>query len=175
MRLDPLVLLLLIGGLLAGLGTGAVVTVKTRKSGPRWTGLLPEARAKVEQLEEAARAAGLSVMFWDGWRSPAASAANIAAGASKLKDPLNSTHVWGVGFDVVFRTAAGLPTWPPDNDPRWRKLAELGRGFGLKSGGLSWGWDWPHFELPGYSVPLIRRSWGANYAGFLTARGATVT
>lgn len=174
MRINPLLILLATVALLAGLGTGAAIVAKTRKSGPRWTGLTPAARAKVNELEQAAKARGLNVMFWDGWRSPASSAANIAAGTSKLKDPLNSTHVWGVGFDVVFRNAAGLPFWPPDNDPRWRQLAEVGRSIGLFSGGLAWGWDWPHFQLPGVNLVDIRHRWGANYAGFLASQGATL-
>lgn len=142
-----------------------------RMSGPRWTRLLPEARAKAQQLVQAARSAGLDVMFWDGWRSPEESAANAAAGTSKLTDPYNSYHVWGAAFDIVFRTATGLPTWPPETDPRWRQLAEIGQRLGLYSGGLNWGWDWPHFQLQSVSMPAVRQRWGSDYLAFLKSNG----
>jgi hypothetical protein len=156
-------------------GARAIAAVSGRKSGPRWERLHPELRAKIEQLEQAAAAAGLEVMFWDGWRDPEASAANIAAGTSRLKDPLNSTHVWGLGADVVFKNALGMPSWPADDDPRWRELAELGRGLGLDSGGIMWGWDWPHFQLPGFPVAGLRAQYGTNFLAFVDSFGGAVT
>ena len=153
---------------------GGYVVTTQRQSGPRWDRLLPQARAKVEQLLAAARAAGLDVMFWDGWRSPEESAKNVAAGTSKVSDPINSLHVWGVAFDIVFRNAAGLPVWPPETDPRWRQLAEIGQGLGLYSGGLNWGWDWPHFQLTGYTAGKLRAAYDRDYLAFLEAKGVAV-
>lgn len=161
-------------GALILLGTGGYTVLTKRMSGPRWDRLLPAARAKAEQLIGLAQQTGLPVMFWEGWRSPEASAANMAAGTSKIKDPLDSLHIWGVAFDLVFQDAAGLPSWPPAEDPRWRQLAELGQSIGLMSGGLKWGWDWPHFQLPGYNAGQIRSRWGSNYLAFLSNNGATV-
>lgn len=154
-------------------GGGYVMTTQ-RQSGPRWHRLLPEARTKAQQLIDQARAAGLDVMFWDGWRSPEDSQKNIDAGTSKVSDPFNSLHVWGAAFDIVFRNAAGLPVWPPDTDPRWRQLAEIGRRLGLYSGGLHWGWDWPHFQLADYTAGVLRASYGNNYQAFLAQRGVAI-
>lgn len=148
--------------------------VESRMTGPRWDRLTPQAKAKAQELVNLARDRGLDVMFWDGWRDPEASAANIAAGTSKLKDPLDSLHVWGVAFDLVFRGTLGQPTWPEPNDPRWRELAELGESIGLKSGLLMWGWDGPHFQLPDTSAAALRGRWGGDYLAFLTDAGATV-
>jgi hypothetical protein len=152
-----------------------VGSIANRKNGPRWERLHPELRAKVEELERRAQVSGLDVMFWDGWRSPEASAANIAAGASKVKNPLDSLHVWGLAADIVFRNALGVAYWPEDTDPRWRQLAAIGEALGLKSGGLMWGWDWPHFQLPGYTSAALRASWGASYLDFIGSTGAIVT
>lgn len=161
-------------GALMLIGTGGYMALTERMSGPRWDRLVPAAKAKAEQLLALAANAGLPVMFWEGWRSPEASAANMAAGTSQIKDPLDSLHVWGVAFDIVFKNAAGLPEWPPETDPRWRQLAELGQSIGLVSGGLSWGWDWPHFQLPGYTAGSIRARYGSDYYAFLAQSGATV-
>lgn len=158
-------------GVLLLAGGGVVAVVTDRKSGPRWGRLLPEARSLADQLVSQARAAGLDVMFWEGWRSPEDSAKNMQAGTSKIKNPLDSLHVWGVAFDIVFRNAAGLPTWPPESDPRWHQLAEIGQRLGLVSGGLNWGWDWPHFQLPGYSASSLRSGYSNNYLAFLSSRG----
>lgn len=163
-----------IGALLVAVAGGGYAVTTQRMTGPRWTRLLPEARAKAQQLIAAARAAGLDVMFWDGWRSPEESAANAAAGTSKLADPYNSHHVWGAAVDIVFRNAAGLPVWPTDTDPRWRQLAEIGQRLGWLSGGLAWGWDWGHFQLRSVSMADLRARWGTDYLAFLRSAGVAV-
>lgn len=155
-------------------GGGYYVTQTDRKRGPRWDRLLPQMRAKVLELEQRANAAGLPVMFFEGWRTPEASAANMAAGTSKVKDPLDSLHVWGAAADLVFRNAAGLPYWPPATDPRWRQLAKLGESIGLRSGGLMWGWDWPHFQLPGVTAGALRARYQTNFLAYLRDNGALV-
>lgn len=173
--MDKLGWWLLLGtGLLLALGGVGYVAMTQRQSGPRWDRLLPEAKLKAQQVIAAATAAGLDVMFWDGWRSPETSAANMQAGTSKVKNPLDSLHVWGAAFDIVFKNAAGLPEWPPETDPRWRQLAEIGRRLGLVSGGLAWGWDWPHFQLVGYTAGLLRAQNADNYLAFLQRSGAQV-
>lgn len=159
-----------VGALLLA-GGPILSTVTERKRGPRWERLHPELRRLVPLIEAEARAQGLDVMFWDGWRDPHASAANIAAGTSRLKDPVNSLHVWGLAVDFAFRGKLGTPTWPPDSDPRWRALAAIMERHGLKSGGRMWGWDWPHGELPGYPMAELRRRYGANYLAFIAQAG----
>ena len=173
MRRFPWWLFALGVGLVLAAGGGYVVTTR-RQTGPRWERMLPEARAKAEALLREATAAGLEVMFWDGWRSPEDSQKNIDAGTSRVTDPFNSLHVWGAAFDIVFRNTAGLPYWPPDTDPRWRELAQIGRRLGLYSGGLHWGWDWPHFQLPSHTIGVLRASYGNNYLAFLQSNGVAV-
>lgn len=141
-----------------------------RRSGLRWVRLLPETRDISDKLVSQAREAGLDVMFWDGWRSPKDSENNMKNGTSKIKNPLDSLHVWGVAFDIVFRNATGQPLWPPETDKRWRQLAEIGKSLGLVSGGLEWGWDWPHFQLPGYSAGSLRKLYNDNYLEFLSSK-----
>jgi hypothetical protein len=145
-----------------------------RKHGPRWDRLHPDLRAAVEQVEQLATSSGLDVMFWDGWRDPEVEKADIARGVSHLKDPLNSLHPWGLAADIVFKNAVGAPTWLEDAaqpkgwiDPRWRQLAAIMEQVGLKSGGLMWGWDWPHAQLAGYTAASVRGEWGDNYLAFI--------
>lgn len=158
----------------AGTVEKLTATFGGRMSGPRWDRLTPEAKAKATELLNAAQAQGLDVMFWDGWRDPEEEKKHIADGTSKLKDPLNTLHAWGTAFDIVFRNAIGGPTWPPSNDPRWRQLAELGANLGLFSGGLTWGWDWPHFQLAGITAADLRARYGSDFLAYLTDSGATV-
>jgi hypothetical protein len=166
--------LLLGAGALLLVGGGAGYYIMTqRMTGPRWDRLLPEMKTKALALLTAAEKAGLSVMFWEGWRDPAVEVANIASGTSKLKDPLNSMHVWGSAVDIVFKNAAGMPEWPPATDPRWKQLAQIAKSLGLVSGGLAWGWDWDHFQLPG-NLSALRSTYGTNYLAYIQRSGATV-
>jgi hypothetical protein len=173
--------LLALGALALLTAGGGYVMATNRKTGARWNRLLPAARAAAEKLEAAARAEGLNVMFFDGWRSPEESARNYVAGTSRLSDPYNSYHVWGAALDVAFVNAAGLPTWLEDSskpkgwvDPRWKQLAAIGQRLGLYSGGINWGWDWGHFQLPGYSVSALRAKYGNDYLAFLAQAGVAV-
>lgn len=168
----------LVGLSLLGIGLavgGGYVIVNARKNGARWSNMIPDARAKADQLEAQANAAGLPVMFWEGWRTPDDEAALMRnpAGVTKVREPLDSSHVWGYGFDFVFRNAAGLPSWPPATDPRWRQLAQIAQQLGLLSGGLTWGWDWPHFQLPDYSTASLKTDW-ADPAAFLESQGVAI-
>jgi len=144
-----------------------------RQSGDRWNKMLPEARAKALALVQLATENGLPVMFWEGWRSPDATLKNIAAGTSKVADAFSSLHTWGVAFDIVFKGVMGEPVWPDATDPRWKQLAQLGESIGLKSGGLMWGWDWPHFQLPGYTASELKTEWNNDFLAFLADRGVS--
>lgn len=186
------ILTLLVAAIIGG-GV-AYVAVTNRKRGPRWTRLTPTMRRKVNELEQKARSQGLNVMFWDGWRDPSVTIANIKAGTSKLKDPLSGYHTWGEGADIVFRDAMGLPNWPegvlkrPDGseyiNPQWLKLGKVGESIGLKWGGrwrrlgtaIAPGrglFDGPHFQSA-RTVASIRAQWGNNYAGYLQSQGVTM-
>jgi len=167
--------LLLGAGALLLLGGGAgYYMMMARMSGPRWDRLLPETKARTLALLAAAQAAGLQVMFFKGWRDPAVEAQNIQNGTSHLKDPYDTRHTWGAAVDLTFKNALGMPYWPPVTDPRWKQLAELGVAQGFKSGGLSWGWDWGHFELPNFDLAGIRSTYGRNYLAYLSNNGVAV-
>ena len=166
-------ILLLVVGAIAGTGYYAVTT--GRKRGKRWTWLVPEARTKAIQLVREANRQGLNVMFWDGWRDPAETLHNIAKGTSKVKDAYGSKHTWGVAFDIVFKDALGLPSWPPASDPRWQKLGAIGKQLGLKWGGDFRGFfDGPHFELPDFNMTTARNAYGINYQGWLAYKGVGI-
>jgi len=148
------------------------IIMSIRRSGPRWNKMLPQTQQKADALVLLAKANGLDVMFYDGWRSPEDVMENLKAGTSKITDPYGSLHTWGVAFDIVFvDPTTGGPSWLTDNDPRWIKLAKLGESIGLKSGGLMWGWDYPHFQMPGYSSNNFKRQYGNNYDMFLAQNG----
>ena len=146
-----------------------------RKTGDRWNYMLPGTREKVAALETLAAHNGLLVMFWDGWRDPADTLKNIAAGTSKVTDAFGSLHTWGLAFDMVFIGPLGEPVWLPDTDPRWKQLAQLGESIGLKSGGIMWGWDWPHFQMPGFSYSALKYIYDTDYETFLSERGVMLT
>lgn len=162
-------------------GGGYFAVTAGRKYGKRWTWLLPEAQRKALELERLAKANGLNVMFWDGWRDPAETLQNIAKGTSKVADAWASNHTWGIAFDMVFKNAIGLPEWPagpPNPDPRWYRLGELGESIGLKWGGRWWNpqtktgfFDGPHFELPNIALTDLRAKYGTNYQQWLSAKG----
>lgn len=153
-------------------GGGYFAVTAGRKIGKRWKWLIPEARTKATQLEQLAKANGLSVMFWDGWRDPAETLQNIAKGTSKVADAWASNHTWGIAFDIVFKNAIGLPEWPPASDQRWQKLGAIGKNIGLKWGGDFVGFfDGPHFELPNVALADLRKKYGTHYQLWLNAKG----
>lgn len=174
-RWQRLGLLFLVVAAIAGGGYYAVTT--GRKTGKRWTWMVPDARAKAAQLERLANQQGLNVMFWDGWRDPAETIRNIEKGTSKVKDAYGSKHTWGVAFDMVFKNPVGLPSWPPATDPRWKQLGELGKSLGLRWGGEIFGpkfFDGPHFELPNFNMQTARNAYGINYQGWLAFKGVPI-
>ena len=165
-------LILAIGAIAAG---GYYAVTGGRKVGRRWTWLVPEARTKIGQLEREARRQGLDVLFWDGWRDPGETLANIAKGTSKVKDAYGSKHTWGVAFDIVMKNAVGLPEWPPASDPRWQRLGAIGERLGLKWGGRFTGFfDGPHFEIPEFNLTTARNTYGVNYQGWLAYKGVPI-
>lgn len=58
-------------------------------------------------------------------------------GATRVKDPLDSYHVWGLAGDAVFVDKLGRWVWPAVTDARWKLY-----GDALRANGLIWGRDW---------------------------------
>lgn len=143
---------------------------RKRMSGPSWNNLAPTMKAKIIALLDRANAAGLSVMFWEGWRSVEDEQKHIDNGTSKLSDPFNTVHLWGHAADVVF-SIAGVPSWPDLSDPRWSELIAIANSVGLVH---PISWDGPHFEEPGFKVATIRAEYGNDWAQYLTDKGVNV-
>jgi len=149
-----------------------------RMKGPRWDRLIPEMKQKTMDLLTAAKAAGLDVMFFDGWRTKEASAANMASGSSQVSSPLSSYHCWGMASDIVFANAAGFPYWPPTNTEEglalWKKLGAIGQSVGLTWGGEWKSFDADHFQLKGKSIAVVRAEYGDDTDAYLKDNGITV-
>lgn len=159
-----------IAGLLAIVaifGKKAVMFVTDRMNGDRWNKLTPETQNRTIDLLNRAEAAGLDVMFFEGWRSVEQEQADIAAGTSHLSNPYDTYHLWGIAVDIVFVNAAGFPSWPDASDPRWNTLANCGIAAGFVH---PISWDKPHFQLP-VSLASIRKKYGEDYASYLADKG----
>lgn len=85
----------------------------------------------------------------EGFRGEAEQNYAFKSGASKLKFPQskhNQTPSQAVDVWPYPR-----PAW--DDTPAWKDFATYvkgvadGMGIDIVSGGLEWGWDYPHFEL----------------------------
>jgi peptidoglycan L-alanyl-D-glutamate endopeptidase CwlK len=58
--------------------------------------------------------------------------------------PGQSAHNYGMAFDICF---VGKVPYPPETDPRWLALGQLGESLGLVWGGRFKSFkDLPHFE-----------------------------
>lgn len=134
-------------------------------TGAGWDKLHPEVKARAERvLRKAAQEFtrdGLMVGIFEGWRDVSVQLKRIEAGASTVKNPLQSYHPWGLAVDFVFLHGPGLWTWDPDNlgkgaDQRqsqaWQRLGEI-----IRSEGFEWGGDWKTlFDGPHAQLPLMR-------------------
>lgn len=175
---------------------GGYYMATNRMGGRRWDFLLPLLQGRAQRHLEAANRAGLSVMFYDGWRDPVDTRDNIARGTSKVKDEFASPHTWGVAYDLVFRhPITGLPWWPPiwgkdaagnpvflmDNYKKWEALGRIGESLGLTWGGrwfnpvtLTGFFDGPHFQMKPLSMTYLRSMYKNDYARYLTDQGVAV-
>lgn len=68
--------------------------------------------------------------------------------------PGQSPHNFGMAFDICF---AGKKPYPPEEDPRWLELGQLGESLGLSWGGPTghldrFTFDRPHFERPDWKL-----------------------
>lgn len=169
MKRSSLFLLIALALVVFGYG-GIVVYNKLRMTGDRWGRLTPSMKRKVQALLDKAAVSGLSVMFFDGWRSPEDEQADIDKGVSKLKDPYNTVHVWGSAADIVF-DVAGVPSWPDLSDPRWTQLRNLAADVGLVH---PISWDGPHFQDADFSLTAARSEYGQDYLAYLSDEGISV-
>jgi hypothetical protein len=150
---------------------GKDILSKIRKIGLSYDNLIPDMRIKCGQLEAEAERRGIPVLFWQGWRSPEESAANIAAGVSFVTDPLNSYHCWGAAIDYVKAGPGGIPMWPDKTDQFWQDLASLYDYVDLEPGARWNNFDGAHGQMK-ISMSQIRREYGDDYQNFINNGGA---
>lgn len=162
-------------GLVMLLTWGGHRILSKRMTGKRWDYVLPEMKELAFKLLKKAEEAGLSVIFYDGWRDTQEQLKNIAKGTSFVKNPLNSMHPWGAAVDIVFKNAAGLPSWPnpdiPENMKKWKKLGEIGESLGLTWGGRWKNFDGPHFQLSSVSAKELRTAYNDDPSKLLKKKG----
>jgi peptidoglycan L-alanyl-D-glutamate endopeptidase CwlK len=120
--------------------------------------LEPVTRAMCEKFLAAAAAAGHNIRVTHTLRTMDEQAKLYAQGrtlpgpeVTKAK-PGQSPHNFGMAFDICF---AGKVPYPPETDPRWLALGQLGESLGLSWGGPNgkgdkFTFDRPHFERDGW-------------------------
>ena len=64
-------------------------------------------------------------------------------------EPGLSWHQYGAACDIAFIDENGNWDWPPDDDPRWIELGQIGQSMGLEWGGSFPIKDLDHFQLTG--------------------------
>ncbi len=107
--------------------------------------LFPPFAQRVAAGLEEARAAGLDVHLFEGWRSPARQSALYAAGRTKPGPKVTNSQAWeswhqyGLAVDVVF---GGPGRWSWSGD--WPALRRIMSNVGLRA----LPWEQPHFEWP---------------------------
>lgn len=158
--------------ILAGLAAAALTQLQTIRQltaqlGDDWKKLHPDVKRRalhvLAEANEHFAPKGLQVGIYDGWRDVKEQLQQIAEGDSKLKNPLNGYHPWGLAVDFVFIDRAGNWTWLPtdDNkpDPRWHELGAIIKRNGFEWGGEAFGagfFDGPHAQLPILSTTALR-------------------
>lgn len=125
--------------------------------------LHPETAIRLGVLLYLAKAAGLPVMLFEGWRSAERQTALYSQGRDGMGGKVvtnakagQSWHCYGLACDVVFVTPEGAPTWErPTAD--WQRLGLIGEQAGFMWGGRFKSPDSPHFEWhPGWVRDLTR-------------------
>lgn len=130
--------------------------------GRKWSNLNPDMQKRALQVINALAAQGITVGIpsTGGWRSTADQQA-ISPSNTRVVDPRDSYHVWGLAVDFVPINDAGAFYWPPNSDPLWQQI-----GNAIRGAGLTWGGDFksitdmPHGELHLDSLADLK----ANYA-----------
>jgi peptidoglycan LD-endopeptidase CwlK len=131
--------------------------------------LLPDVRAKAEELIAKAAAAGLPVRVISTLRScvdQTVPVVMIDGSPTKRAPGCRSWHVWGRAFDVELLEKS---------DERYQQLGQIGKSIGLVWGGdFATNYDPVHFEYaPGLSISVVCPD-SADCDGALARNGAYV-
>lgn len=146
----------------------------SRMSGPTWDALVPQMKSAVLAILARAKAEGLAIMFFQGWRSAASEEANMQKGTSWVGTPYDSMHVWGAAADFAFIDAHGQPYWPPADSPLWQQFGQIAHALGLV-----WGGDWTerdmdHVQLANVNAAALHQQYGDNVQAWIVGQGATL-
>lgn len=160
-----LLTLAIIGGTLGMIAAALYKAPNIRQAlttaGPEFNNLHPRVQAAALAVIENARAAGLTVGIYSGFRTLDEQRATMDAGASRTKNPQDSYHAWGLAVDFVFLDSLGRWTWLPDKqnptnrgyrDSRWYTLGAI-----IERAGFEWGGRWAWFDGAHAQMPSIAR------------------
>lgn len=120
--------------------------------------LEPATRAMCEEFLAQCRAAGISLRVTHTLRTMDEQAKLYAQGRT-LPGPIvtkarpgSSAHNFGLAFDVCFDERR---PYPPESDPRWLQIGQIGEALGLDWGGPNGKGDRFTFDRPHFQ----RRNW----------------
>lgn len=131
-------------------------------AGPEFNNLHPRVQAAALAVIEDAKAQGLSVGAFSGFRTLDEQRGLIEGGASRNSEPADSYHAWGLAVDFVFLDRLGRWTWLPDpnnpankgyRDERWYRLGAI-----IEKNGFEWGGRWAWFDGAHAQMPSIART-----------------
>lgn len=123
------------------------------KDVPPVSGLHPELAAASKELARLAKAAGISVVFTDGFRSPAEQDELYARGRTTDGSVVThaqggeSFHNYGLAIDFALENRKGDYIWDMEYDGNrngkadWMEVVTIAKKLGF-----SWGGDWPDFK-----------------------------
>lgn len=110
--------------------------------------LNPAFKAKVLLWLKDVEAAGIKIIVTETFRSTEDQQADFKKGTSKLDGITHlSEHQKGRAIDIAFDTKTYGSLYPEDLS-LWRKVAAIGRKYGIiwPYDDLGWHWDKPHFQ-----------------------------
>ncbi|SDS72173.1 peptidoglycan L-alanyl-D-glutamate endopeptidase CwlK [Paenibacillaceae bacterium GAS479] len=152
---------------------------------PAVSALHPEVSTAAKELTRKAKAAGITVVYTDDFRSSEAQDKLYEKGRSQGGSVVThakggeSYHNYGLAIDFALKDKRGEIIWDMEYDGNrngkadWLEVASLGKGLGF-----TWGGDWPdfkdnpHLQMDfGYSIWELQK--GNRPPGSLLADGTT--
>jgi hypothetical protein len=139
---------------------GRRIRAELSMMGEGWDRLHPEVQRRAMKVLEQARAAGLNVGVFEGWRDADRQRQLMKKGTSWVGDVNNSYHRWGLAVDFVFLDALGRWTWDPEGGREaWEKLGRIIEANGFEWGGRFRTFDGPHAQLPLFTIAQLKQQY----------------
>lgn len=124
--------------------------------------LNPAFRSKVEKFMEEVNRGTAIIFITESWRSEERQAELLKAGLSQVR---HSNHQDGLAIDIGF---LGAQLYPSDLS-KWRKVADIGKKYGIDWGFDLWAWDKPHFQDNGKILSIINPTMAkSKYSDIMT-------